>query len=188
MSFLEKFGIFSKNEAGCSGCSSGQSCGAGCGEKCAADGASCGDQHCTVYREDSSDGTKKYVPVPDYHKNKLCSQPLTKGEVSDMDKKERKENTPADESRRNFLRGAGLIAGSAALLGATGLAASGCSVSNEDGETCTTTTAKTKVVNDVEYLGECVCPVCGVTVPHPKGTPCRLIPCPKCGEGMGRLA
>ncbi|KPA16653.1 magnetosome protein, partial [Candidatus Magnetomorum sp. HK-1] len=28
--------------------------------------------------------------------------------------------------------------------------------------------------------GNCVCPVCGTTVPHERGTACYTIPCPKC--------
>jgi hypothetical protein len=105
-----------------------------------------------------------------------------------MENKNRKENCPEDEDRRKFISGAGLVAGSIVLLGAGGLAVSGCSVSGEYGsaEKCTTTTTRTTTINDVEYLGECICPDCGIIVSHPKGTPCRLVPCPKCGVGMGR--
>ena len=34
--------------------------------------------------------------------------------------------------------------------------------------------------------GECICPNCGVTVPHTRGTPCYQIMCPKCGTRMVR--
>lgn len=29
--------------------------------------------------------------------------------------------------------------------------------------------------------GECVCPVCGTSVPHQAGQPCYQVTCPKCG-------
>jgi len=32
----------------------------------------------------------------------------------------------------------------------------------------------------------CVCPVCGATIPHQRGTPCSLKTCPKCGARMVR--
>jgi hypothetical protein len=107
-----------------------------------------------------------------------------------MGSEEKKENCPEDVSRRKFISGAGLIMGSAALLGAGGLAVTGCSISGDpaSGEKCSTTTAKTTTVENVDYLGECICPGCGISVPHPKGVPCRLVPCPKCGIGMGRMA
>jgi predicted Fe-Mo cluster-binding NifX family protein/S1-C subfamily serine protease len=34
--------------------------------------------------------------------------------------------------------------------------------------------------------GNCVCPVCGTTVPHERGTACYNIPCPKCSTLMVR--
>jgi len=34
--------------------------------------------------------------------------------------------------------------------------------------------------------GSCVCPGCGEKVPHPRGTPCYAINCPKCGTKMVR--
>ncbi len=34
--------------------------------------------------------------------------------------------------------------------------------------------------------GQCVCPNCGATAPHPQGTPCNSMKCPKCGQIMGR--
>ena len=30
----------------------------------------------------------------------------------------------------------------------------------------------------------CVCPSCGATVKHEKGTPCNSLSCPKCGQPM----
>jgi hypothetical protein len=105
-----------------------------------------------------------------------------------MNGKEKKENQPGDIDKRKFLKGACLLAGGAALLGLGGVAISGCSVSGEgvDGEAkCTTATTTTTVI-DVEYLGECICPSCGISIPHPRGVPCRLVPCPKCNTSMGR--
>lgn len=34
--------------------------------------------------------------------------------------------------------------------------------------------------------GECVCPACGATVRHQRGTPCFEMDCPKCGTKMLR--
>ena len=34
--------------------------------------------------------------------------------------------------------------------------------------------------------GDCVCPSCGTTVPHKRGTPCYTVTCPKCGVKMIR--
>ena len=158
----------------CLGCDNGGSgCINTCRDKCTGSGAGCDNQHCVILKD-----------------NSINNKSLMEGGMTGMENKEIKDNKTADESRREFLKGAGLIVGSTALLGAGGLAVSGCSVSGEfaDGETCTTTTTRTTTVNNVEYLGECVCPDCGIRAPHPKGTPCRLVPCPKCGGGMGRFA
>lgn len=32
----------------------------------------------------------------------------------------------------------------------------------------------------------CVCPACGEKVRHRRGTPCREMPCPRCGTPMRR--
>lgn len=34
--------------------------------------------------------------------------------------------------------------------------------------------------------GNCVCPVCKLSVPHKAGTPCAQIKCPKCGGVLVR--
>ncbi len=34
--------------------------------------------------------------------------------------------------------------------------------------------------------GNCVCPVCGATLPHRIGVPCYEMTCPKCGARMTR--
>jgi NAD-dependent SIR2 family protein deacetylase len=34
--------------------------------------------------------------------------------------------------------------------------------------------------------GECVCPKCGVTIPHRSGVPCQDEKCPACGSKMLR--
>jgi len=34
--------------------------------------------------------------------------------------------------------------------------------------------------------GNCVCPSCGATVAHQRGTPCYQLKCPKCGAAMTR--
>ena len=95
---------------------------------------------------------------------------------------EKEKNNSAEVPRRKFLRDAGLIVGGAATLGVGALALTGC----EAGATCPTVSPTAQT--NVEYFGECVCPNCGSKQPHPKGVPCRLISCPNCGEGMGRVA
>jgi hypothetical protein len=88
-------------------------------------------------------------------------------------------------SRRKFLRNAGLAVGGAAAFGLSGISLTGCSVSPE----CQTSTDKTKAdEQNIEYFGECICPNCGASQPHPRGVPCRLLTCPECGQGMGRAA
>ena len=32
--------------------------------------------------------------------------------------------------------------------------------------------------------GECICPVCGITIPHQQGIPCNNHTCPNCGVRM----
>ncbi len=34
--------------------------------------------------------------------------------------------------------------------------------------------------------GGCVCPGCGVKIPHRAGVPCNLVSCPECGARMAR--
>jgi hypothetical protein len=34
--------------------------------------------------------------------------------------------------------------------------------------------------------GNCVCAICGATVPHVAGQPCNTMNCPKCGAKMTR--
>lgn len=34
--------------------------------------------------------------------------------------------------------------------------------------------------------GNCVCPSCGKTMPHQRGTPCYRMTCPNCGTTMTR--
>ena len=34
--------------------------------------------------------------------------------------------------------------------------------------------------------GDCVCPKCGKTAPHQRGTPCLQVTCPDCGTAMTR--
>ncbi len=36
--------------------------------------------------------------------------------------------------------------------------------------------------------GNCICPACGTTAPHQRGTPCMQMQCPKCGAAMTRQA
>ena len=87
-------------------------------------------------------------------------------------------------SRRKFLRNAGLVAGGTAAFGLAGVSLGGCGVSPE----CQTGGDQTAApqTQKVEYFGECVCPGCGATQPHPRGTPCRMLTCPECGQSMGR--
>ena len=35
-------------------------------------------------------------------------------------------------------------------------------------------------------VGQCVCPSCGATTAHKRGSPCNSINCPKCGARMTR--
>ncbi len=108
---------------------------------------------------------------------------LRKGDL-EMENKG-KNDQPEDSDKRIFLKNACLMVGGA-LLGTGSLSLSGCSV--QDDSKCTTTATTTTNVNNVEFLGECICPNCGISIPHPKGVPCRLIPCPKCSTNMGRLS
>ena len=104
-----------------------------------------------------------------------------------MTKKERSESGKV--ARRKFLRDAGLIIGGAATFGIGSLALTGCSVAPNcaaAGESYPATEASPQV--NTEYFGECVCPNCGNSQPHPRGVPCRLINCPNCGVSMGRGA
>ncbi len=34
--------------------------------------------------------------------------------------------------------------------------------------------------------GQCICPKCGTTTPHRRGTPCQEASCPSCGSKMLR--
>jgi hypothetical protein len=34
--------------------------------------------------------------------------------------------------------------------------------------------------------GNCICPKCGYTAAHQRGTPCQEVKCPKCGAKMLR--
>ncbi len=34
--------------------------------------------------------------------------------------------------------------------------------------------------------GNCICPSCGVRIPHQPGNPCTTIKCPDCGANMTR--
>ncbi|VUT25491.1 MAG: hypothetical protein MOIL_01075 [Candidatus Methanolliviera sp. GoM_oil] len=34
--------------------------------------------------------------------------------------------------------------------------------------------------------GDCICPNCGYTMPHGRGSPCNQLKCPKCGAMMTR--
>ncbi len=36
--------------------------------------------------------------------------------------------------------------------------------------------------------GNCICPACGTTASHQRGTPCTQMQCPKCGATMTRQA
>ena len=90
-------------------------------------------------------------------------------------------------SRRKFLRDSGLIVGGAATLGIGGLALTGCSIApNCAGADGTNPAAGASPQLETEYFGECICPSCGNIQPHPRGVPCRMLSCPKCGTGMAR--
>jgi hypothetical protein len=104
-----------------------------------------------------------------------------------MSEKERSRS--AEVSRRKFLRDAGLIVGGAATLGIGGLALTGCSIAPNCGAAVEpySNTGGVPQTN-TEYFGECVCPNCGSSQPHPRGVPCRMISCPECGTSMGRGA
>ncbi len=160
-----------------------------CGELCMGGRGDCKGLLCMKCREAPACGSNEAIAVSDKYNSYIINDSLLKGKGDiEMENKEKAESCLEESSRRQFLKDAGLIAGGAVLLGAGGLAFTSCSVSGDSasGEKCTTTTTKTTMVNNEEYLGECICPNCGITVPHPKGTPCRLVPCPKCGVGMGR--
>jgi hypothetical protein len=160
-----------------------------CGERCTGAGDCCDNPHCVSCRGNAACGCDRTILIPDkFHLHTIDNNFVTEEGGIGMKNEAEKENRPEDESRRKFISGAGLVAGGVVLLGVGGLAVSGCSISggSAGGEKCTTTATKTTVVNNEEYLGECICPECGITVPHPKGVPCRLVPCPKCGGGMGR--
>jgi hypothetical protein len=90
-------------------------------------------------------------------------------------------------SRRKFLRDGGLIAGGVAALGIGSLALTGCSVATEC-QTASQSAADGSPQTNIEYFGECVCPNCGSSQPHPRGVPCRMIKCLECGVNMGRGA
>ena len=95
-----------------------------------------------------------------------------------------KEKEPSGKvSRRKFLKGAGYVIGGAASLGIGSMALTGCATDpscRASGET------DSNDQTDTEYFGECVCPKCYTSVPHPRGIPCRTIRCPECGTFMGR--
>ncbi len=95
---------------------------------------------------------------------------------------EKEKNELEKVSRRKFLRDTGFIFGGAAALGIGGLALTGCGTDRP----CPTVSASTQA--NLEYIGECVCPNCGIRIPHPRGVPCRTIDCPKCGASMARGA
>jgi hypothetical protein len=103
-----------------------------------------------------------------------------------MSEKERKEARKV--TRRNFLRGAGIIVGGAASLGIGGLALTGCDNNMSCRASGETDYTRAAAQVDVEYFGECVCPDCDARVPHPRGVPCRTISCPRCGTLMARGA
>ncbi len=93
------------------------------------------------------------------------------------------ENKPKDEkcaqgfSRRKFIKGAGIVAGGAALVAGSGLASSSL-VEQRKVAACTETTS--------EFIGEMICTTCGEKTPHPRGVPARMIKCPKCEGSMAR--
>ena len=105
-----------------------------------------------------------------------------------MSEKERKETKKV--SRRNFLKGgAGYIIGGATSLGISGLALTGCIAGpgcRFYGEYNSATGISTQM--NVEHIGECACPECDISMPHPRGVPCRTISCPRCGTLMVRGA
>jgi hypothetical protein len=170
----------------CNDCGSGRNrCDHGKG--CRADGCGgageCGQQHCGINTKGLLDKINKAILLS--KSSAINDKQSIDGGGFKMGNEEKKENQPEDIGRRKFIGGAGLLVGGAALLGAGAL--SGCSVSSDSvtAGQCTTTVTTT-TVNNVEYLGECICPRCGTSVPHPKGVPCRLVPCPRCETVMGR--
>ena len=102
-----------------------------------------------------------------------------------MPEKERREEV----SRRNFLKSAGFIVGGAATsLGMSSVLLTGC-VDNPNCQAYSEANpVQTSAKVDKEYFGECVCPGCYISIPHPRGVPCRTISCPKCGTFMARAA